>query len=299
MLFLVFNRPQHTRATLARLREMAPKKLYIHADGARADRTGEAEKVAAVRAELAKIDWPCKVQTLLRDRNMGLREGVFDALNWFFAQEERGIVVEDDCLPDASFFCLCETLLEKHADNEQVMHIGGSNLAESATRGLPTSYIFSRFALVWGWATWRRAWAKMSLDLDGLDDFLRAGGLQNFLADAGARAYMADKFWTTKRRENHSWAYAWQYSVLKNKGLCVVPTVNLVENVGIGDADATNTRRQNSAARARAGRLEMPFQHPDAAAAPDPEMELALFFRYQKSRPALWRWRLLKMLGLR
>lgn len=294
----MFNRPGHTAAVLARLREIAPQKLYIHADGARPDRGGEAEKVAAVRAELAKIDWPCEVKTLFRDKNMGLREGVFDALNWFFAQEEHGIVLEDDCVPDASFFGFCEAMLREYADDEQVMHICGSNLAEDTTRDLPMGFVFSKFALVWGWASWRRAWQKMSLDLDGLEGFLRTENWSEFLPDPKSRAYMADKFWVTKRRENQSWAYAWQYSVLKNNGLCLLPKVNLVENVGIGSADATNTKAKNRNAGLRAGHLDEPFVLPIGKSR-DLDLEQRVFHVYQKSRPQLWRWHWLKKLGLR
>ena len=298
MLFLVFNRPGHTAAALDRLREIAPPKLYIHADGPRTDRAGEAEKVAAVRAELEKIDWLCEVKTLFRDTNMGLREGVFDALNWFFGQEAHGIVLEDDCVPDVSFFHFCEATLREYADDEQVMHICGSNLAEAATCGLAASFVFSKFALVWGWASWRRAWQKMSLDLDGLEVFLETETWRAFLPDVQARTYMADKFWTTKRRENQSWAYAWQYSVLKNNGLCLLPKVNLVENVGIGAADATNTTGKNPKAALRAGHLETPFLRPGGRAR-DLDLEQRVFYAYQKSRSKLWRWFWLKKLGLR
>ncbi len=310
ILLLVFNRPGPTAAVVERLRQIRPKKLYLHADGPRPERPGEAEKVAAVRAELAKIDWPCEIKRLFRDQNMGLKAGVFDALNWFFREEAQGIVLEDDNQPDPTFFPFCQTLLEQYAENEQVMHIGGLNLAEEETAGLASSFVFSKFALVWGWASWRRAWEKMRLDFEGLDEFLappspkatagKAGktGIAQLCPDSLAQAYMADKFLTTRAGKTNSWAYAWQYSVLKNKGLCIVPRVNLVQNVGVGEADATNTSSKNLAAVRPARAIEFPLHAPETQV-PDGRLEAKFFYAHQKNRLALWRWHLLKFFSFR
>lgn len=299
ILFLVFNRPQHTRLALERIRLARPPRLYVHCDGARSQVAGELEKVEKVRAMIREgIDWDCSVKTLYRDENQGLRQGVFGAINWFFEAEPFGIVLEDDCVPDLSFFPFCEEILEYYKDDEQVMHIGCSNLAEHFTEGLPASYVFSRFSFVWGWAGWRRAWQKMSPDLEGLEAFEQSGLLRNFLVDPVARAYMLDKFRVTQRRENNSWAYAWFYSILKNNGLCIVPKVNLVQNTGVGEAGATNTTGQNEKARLRAQPISFPLVHPDGRQ-PEPALEQQFFYLSQKRRMRLWLWYVLKITGLR
>ena len=299
VLFLVFNRPEHTRASLQRIRAAQPVRLYVHCDAARPQVAGEAEKVAAVRAEIQNtIDWPCEVKTLYRTENHGLRNGVSGALNWFFEQEPYGIVLEDDCVPDLTFFPFCAELLERYNDDEQIMHIGCSNLAEARTEGLDSSYVFSRFSFVWGWAGWRRAWKKMSIDLEGLDEFERSGAIGNFIDDRQAQAYMLDKFRVTRRRENNSWAYAWFYSILKNNGLCIVPCVNLIQNTGVGEEGATNTTRQNEPARRPARQMIFPLRHPENRA-PHPELEREFFHVSQKSRFRLFLWYGLRSLGLR
>jgi hypothetical protein len=289
LLLLLFNRPRHAAALIERLRQVRPPRVYVHADGARPDRPGEADLVAATRRTLETIDWPCEVHTLFRERNFGLREGVSDAIGWFFRHEERGIILEDDCLPDPSFFAFCEDLLERYADDPTVWHIAGSNLAERHTAHLPSSFVWSHFSLVWGWATWRRAWEHMRLDLDGLDDWAADGGLQNLLPDRMAQAYMLDKFRTTQQRRNHSWAYAWFYNILKNKGLCIIPTCNLIENTGVGDAAATNTRHRDPRAQLRAGRMGFPLVTP-AARTPEEALERQFFYHTQKRplRLVLW-----------
>lgn len=298
VLLLVFNRPDQTEALIATLRGIRPARVYVHADGARAHVSGESEKVAAVREIIEQIDWPCAVETLYRTENKGLRAGVFGALEWFFEQEEQGIILEDDCLPDTTFFPFCAELLERYAENHEVMHIGGSNVAEKQTRHLPESYFFTKFSFVWGWATWRRAWQKMRLDLDGLAAFEAADSLANTLQNPMARAYLYDKFRATRSKQNNSWAYAWFYSILINKGLCIVPTRNLVQNTGIGDPNATHTQKADPRAAMRAGSLTFPLQHPTHQAVM-PSLEQPLFYAAQKSRIRLTLWFLLLKLGLR
>lgn len=299
VLFLTFNRPEHTRLALERIRQARPARLYVHSDGARSQVAGEVEKVAKVRAILKKeIGWDCEVRTLFRSENQGLRKGVFGALNWFFEAEPYGIVLEDDCVPDLSFFRFCEEILEKYKDDEQVMHVGCSNLAENFTSNLEASYVFSRFSFVWGWAGWRWAWQKMSLDLEGLDEFERSGGIQNFLDDPKSQAYMLDKFRATRAGKNNSWAYAWFYSILKNNGLCIVPKVNLVQNVGVGAEGATNTTAQNEKAQLPAQAISFPLVQPENQR-PDPALERRFFYLSQKSKFRLWIWYFLKIIGLR
>lgn len=290
LLFLTFNRPQHTRQVLERIRAARPPRLYLHCDGPRPDRPGEEAQVASVRAILENgVDWPCTVHTLYRERNLGLRAGVFDAINWFFRHEPHGIILEDDCVPDASLFRYCEELLLRYADHPQIMHIGCSNLVEEHTRHSPESYVFSRFSLVWGWASWRRAWEKMTLDLADLAEFEERGEIKKLLPNHRAQTYMLDKFRTTQHGKNNSWAYAWFYTILKNNGLCIIPQVNLVENVGVGEAGATHTTGQNARAKRRAQALTFPLHHP-VNYLPKPVLEQRFFYATQKQRFRLWLW---------
>lgn len=298
LLLLLFNRPQHTEAVLECLRKVRPSQVFVHCDGPREHVAGEAEKVAAVRGVLQKIDWPCSVQTLFREQNAGLREGVSGALNWFFAQVEQGIVLEDDCLPDESFFPFCESMLGRYAADERVMHIGGSNVAEDLTRHLPSSYFFSQFSFVWGWATWRRAWANMSIDLDGFDHFVQENRIHTLTPYPMAQAYFLEKLRATRARENNSWAYAWAYSVLKNNGLSIVPSLNLVQNTGIGEAGATHTTADDKKARLRAARMVFPLRHPTQTERPA-GLDAKIFYASQKNRIRLTLWFLLQKFGLR
>lgn len=299
VLFLNFNRPRHTEGVLNRLRELQPARLYLHCDGPRSTHPDDVDMVAEVRALLeTRIDWPCEVKTLFRPVNLGLRDGVSDAINWFFQQETEGVILEDDCVPDLSFFRFCQEMLELYRHDEQIMHIGGSNLAQNYTMQLPGSYVFTRFSFVWGWATWRRAWTNMSLSLEGLEEFKQSEFKKQFVVNGASRTYMQDKFEVTRQQRNHSWAYAWFYSILKNNGLCIVPTVNLVQNVGVGERTSTNTTEANKNARLVAGRLDFPLIHPLNRSI-DPYLEQQFFYTSQKKRLRLLLWWVLKKAGLR
>lgn len=298
VLLLFFNRPKHAESVLARLRAVQPARVYAHVDGPRAGRPEEEKQVLECRRLIHSIDWPCEVKTLFREQNMGLRNGVFDAINWFFREESCGIVLEDDCLPDPTFFPYCEELLKQYADDERIMHIAGSNMAAPAMTSLECSYFASKFSLVWGWASWRRAWKKMSMQLDGLGPFTQNENWQHFLVSKPAKAYMRDKFQATAEGKNNSWAYAWFYSILKNDGICLVPAKNLIENVGVGDAGATHTKNRQAHLQIRAESLDFPLKHPNNLT-PDPELEQFIFNYTQKTPFRLRIWYLLHQLGLR
>jgi hypothetical protein len=298
VLLLLFNRPEHTQTVLNQLRLIRPEVLYVHCDGPRKDRPEEDKEVQAVRDCLASIDWPCDIKTLFRPENAGLRVGVYGAINWFFSEVESGIILEDDCVPDSSFFRYCAELLDYYEKEESVMHIGGSNLGEHLTCHCEDSYVFSKFTFVWGWASWRRAWEKMTLSMDGFEAFVSAGVIHDLCTDTMAQAYMLDKFRATRARKNNSWAYAWSYSILKANGLTIVPCKNLVQNTGIGTSGATHTINSDPKARLKASRLAFPLKHP-ASLERRKGLDTHIFYAAQKSRIRLFLWFLLHKTGLR
>ena len=114
VLFLVFNRLDTSKQVFQAISQAKPPRLYVAADGARVSKEGESEKVQAVRDYIMQnIDWKCEVKTLFRDENLGCKYAVSGAITWFFQNEEQGIILEDDCLPNQSFFWFCEELLER------------------------------------------------------------------------------------------------------------------------------------------------------------------------------------------
>ena len=115
ILFLVFSRLSSTKLVFSSIKNARPKKLYIAADGPRKDKIGESKKVADVRDYiLSSIDWECSTKTLFREKNLGCKNAISCAIEWFFDNEEEGIILEDDVVPSNTFFYFCDQNLNYH-----------------------------------------------------------------------------------------------------------------------------------------------------------------------------------------
>jgi hypothetical protein len=238
VLFLIFNRPDTTLQVFEAIRQARPGKLFVAADGPRPDRLGEAEACEQARQVVKQVDWECDVKTLFRDRNLGCRAAVSSAISWFFEHVEEGIILEDDCLPDQSFFPYCRELLEKYRDDHRVMQITGDNFQFKRQVG-PASYYFSRFCHIWGWASWKRVWNLYDPDMKDYPDFVRQGGFEKVFRYHDMRRYYRVMYDRVFQGKLNTWDHQLSYTILKNNGVCIVPNVNLVENIGF--ASGTHT----------------------------------------------------------
>jgi Glycosyl transferase family 2 len=261
VLFLIFNRPNVTAEVFEAIRLAKPARLYIAADGPR-DRPGEAELCNKARQIATNIDWDCELKTLFRERNLGCGASVSGALNWFFGDEEEGIILEDDCVPSPAFFPYCAELLAKFRDDERIMCISGANF-QGGRRRTAYSYYFSRYMHCWGWACWRRAWqlydAKMELWQEcRSSNLLRAWGQ----SDDGFVEYWTSVFDRVAEGRIDTWDYQMTLTCWMNSGLTCLPKVNLVRNIGFG-AEATHTHDVNAHfADLPAQTMEFPLVHP-------------------------------------
>ena len=241
VVFLVFNRPALTARVFGHIRAARPSQLLIVADGPRPDRSEDEANVAAVRDLLERgIDWPCTVHRNYADKNLGCAQRVASGITWAFELVEEAIILEDDCLPDPSFFTYCDELLERYRNNERVMHIGGTNLAAARMRPPAAGYWFSRHAWVWGWATWRRAWRHYDLAMNSWND--RLNELRASYASPWERRYWLPTLDRTRRelKKANTWDYSWHYTCRSRGGLAILPARNLIENIGFG-VDHTHT----------------------------------------------------------
>src|SRR5260221_13687320 len=178
VLFILFNRPDTTAQVFDQIKTAQPKRLYIAADGPRLDFPDDELLCKQAREVIKGIDWDCEVKILFNNENIGCKLGVSAALNWFFSQEEEGIILEDDCLPANGFFKFCDTLLEKYRDDTRIRHITGCNLQFGKKWG-NASYYFSNRTHVWGWASWRRVWNIYVLSLEKNDNSKLANKMKN------------------------------------------------------------------------------------------------------------------------
>lgn len=258
--FIVFNRPDTTERVFAEIAKAKPPKLLIIADGPRTEKTGDAENCAAVRAIVERVDWKCEVFKNYSEINLGCKRRVSTGIGWLFEQVEEAIILEDDCLPDLTFFPFCEGLLEKFRNDERVMHISGCN-SRSSRRWTSHSYRFSQYTNIWGWASWRRAWLHYDAEMRSWPALRETNWLDQKLRDPAVTEYRRKTFDQVYTNEVDTWDAQWFFTCLARNGLAVTPNVNLISNIGFGE-DATHTKRVDHLSNLQARRMTFPLRHP-------------------------------------
>ena len=258
--FIIFNRPDTTAKVFEAIRQAKPSKLLVVADGARQGKVGEAEKCAATRAIINGVDWECEVLTNYSDVNLGCKRRVSSGIDWVFQQAEEAIILEDDCLPDPSFFPYCEELLERYRHDTRVMSISGDNFQFGRKR-TTDSYYFSRYNHVWGWASWRRAWKHYDVNMQLWQTVRDGGWLEDLLGDSSELRMWHQNFQRIFDGKVDTWDYQWVFACWIQSGLIIVPNVNLISNIGFG-ADATHTTSAvNELANLPVEAVSFPLKH--------------------------------------
>ncbi|MDO9551485.1 nucleotide-diphospho-sugar transferase [Rhodonellum sp.] len=263
VLLIIFNRPDHTQKVFDALKLIQPSNLYIAADGPRESNPLDLDRCKQTREIIKQIDWSCQLKTLFRDENLGCGKGPSDSISWLFSHEEYGIILEDDCVPDRSFFFFCDELLKKYKDDSRIMHIAGTNHNPTFVRDHDYSYFFSQIGHMWGWATWGRAWKLFDYEMKRFNEV----GVKNYFNDLYPN-YLIRKYMIRKFSETYTgkikgvWDYQWEFTRLINSGLTIMPKNNLVSNIGFG-ADATHTfSDNNNFSETRVQKLNFPLNHP-------------------------------------
>jgi hypothetical protein len=236
--FMVFNRPDTTKRVFEAIRQAKPPQLLVVADGPRPGKPDDIEKCAAVRTIIEQVDWDCEVLTNFAESNLGCKHRVSSGLDWVFEIAEEAIILEDDCLPNSTFFQFCDELLHRYRYDERVMMISGTNHL-SYWKSDMQSYHFSYYGGIWGWATWRRSWDYYDANIK-----------------LWTRSEVKDRIRDILLRKEHyqryvkifddinlidTWDYQWLFARLVQSGLSVVPSVNLISNIGFGQ-EATHTK---------------------------------------------------------
>lgn len=236
VVIVFFNRIEPLKRLVARLAEVKPPKVYLVADGPRPSRPDDAAKVAECRAFMQTLPWDCEVKANFSEGNLGCRVRVTSGLDWVFGQEERAVVLEDDCVPEPEFFPWVERMLDRYEKDSRVMSVGGTNprpqLCDSSE-----DCAFTKYVTIWGWATWRRAWRLNDKDLALLPNACRHHLFRRWLG-----SWRAEWYWRyLLAHVKSSWGYRWSFTHFAYRGLCVVPSACLVENVGMTGEEATHT----------------------------------------------------------
>lgn len=232
--FIIFNRPDCTKRVFAEIRKARPEKLYLIADAPRPAKKGEAEKCRQTRSLVeSMIDWPCKVEKNYADTNMGCGKRIPSGLDWVFEHEESAIIMEDDILPDPTFFTFCSSMLEEHKTDESIFQICGYN--QLNYRPPSGDYFFSRYGDIWGWATWRRAWKTFSsFDAAEWGKIRQQNSLSTKIPSSDELemcTFILDQIFSGKL---NTWAMRWHLARTMQDGLSITGATNLTKNIGFG-----------------------------------------------------------------
>jgi hypothetical protein len=236
---MVFNRPDVTAQVFQEIRKARPKHLFVAADGPRAHVEGESERCRQVREIFNNIDWDCNLRTRFLEQNQGCGKAVSGAITWYFDHVEKGIILEDDCLPDPTFFSFCQTMLDRYQDDPRIMLVSGCNFQNGKQRG-DGSYYFSKLAHIWGWATWRRVWKAYDFRMSTYPEYARTNAIRHFHGDPAVQAHFTKIFEMMHGKPIDTWDYQLFFKIVEQQGLCINPNVNLVTNIGFGP-EATHT----------------------------------------------------------
>jgi hypothetical protein len=234
VLFLVFNRLDTTKQVFEAIRQAKPPRLYVAADGARKNKEGEDKKVQEVRDFImSNIDWNCEVKTLFREQNYGCKMAVSGAIDWFFENEEMGIILEDDCLPSQSFFWFCEELLERYKDDNRISLITGTSYLFNEIDS-KDDYFYSKYISIWGWATWNRSWKQYDVEMKDWPKLRENNFLESvFFWDKNIQNIFSKYFDMGYEKKIDTWDFQWAFRCLAESGYCITPYKNLVSNIGI------------------------------------------------------------------
>ena len=243
ILLIIFKRLDTTKKVFSKIQQIKPKELYVAADAPRENNNDEKNKCYEVRNwVLNSIDWDCNVKTLFRDQNLGCGRGVSTAIDWFFSLVDYGIILEDDCVPDISFFSFVENLLLKYKDNKDIWQISGFNNMGINPQKNKASYSFTAIEACWGWATWKDRWQKFTYDISSED--INQLLLNPYFKKKYRRDFWFPKFESMTSDVRDIWDYQWTYRILVNQGYCIIPSNNLIENCGFGN-DSTHFSEHN------------------------------------------------------
>jgi hypothetical protein len=244
---ITFNRPNQTRILLNVLRTVKPKYLFVFQDGARNGNIDDYQKCNEVKNVLKEINWECDINTFFPEKNLGCGKGPSSAISWFFDFVEEGIILEDDCIPAPYFFTFCSEMLEKYRNNSQISFVGGTNFINNEYEKKLTYYFSSGHFGTWGWATWKRTWMKFDYYLNGITyvDFKKL--IKSYYSNFRIKEYWLEIFLKVKNNRLYDtcWDYQFYFSTWNSNQLAIIPSQNLVKNIGT-DIDATHTFGEGS-----------------------------------------------------
>jgi hypothetical protein len=226
-----FNRPDCLARVLSSVRTARPRLLFVVADGARPTHPEDMSRCKASLALIESIDWPCEIRRRVAEQNLGCDVRLSTGLDWVFGQAAEAIVLEDDIVPDPSFFPWCAAMLHRYRDEPTIMHISGRNELGCWECG-NSDHLVARRGSISGWATWARAW--FGVDRSFSQNATTQSALEQLTPDPLLAAELAMLLDLLSSGRLTAWDSTWSLGKGLAGGLSVIPPINLVANIGFG-----------------------------------------------------------------
>lgn len=283
ILIIFYNRSSAVTKVLQKVKKINPQNIYLFCDGPKDEKDFQLVDTARKSVDKFLFSKNCKVKKKYLTQNKGLRNGVISAIDWFFSQEENGIILEDDCVPSKSFFYYCKENLLYHKNNTQVMSIGGLNLVEQLYNKnfCPNSYsyFFTKSPMIWGWATWKNRWKKFDKSMQSWNSIYKSTKKRKiYFPDHYSNQFYPERIQSVKEGKDQSWAYTWDYTLRINHGLNITPKKNLVKNIGFGKQQTHNTPSYKALCNLKVGNLRINKHNKIFINNPEFDSLLAKFF---------------------
>jgi len=260
ILFMVYRRPELTQLVFNEIKRIKPKYLYVAADGPQKGIVGEVAKCISVRDVISQIDWECDLQLLYQNVNLGGKWGGYTAISWFFNHVEEGIILEDDDIPDPSFFPYCTELLEKYRNDNRIGTISGDNFQFGQNK-TSDSYYYSKYLHGWGWASWKRVWEQFDIALKDWPSVRNTDWIGELLDDPREIPFWTSTLDRMYEGDMGAWDYQFSHFLWRKRMLTVLPSINLVSNIGFGE-DSTHCSGNNIMANVKREQMVFPLKHP-------------------------------------
>ena len=236
ILFITFKRQFETLQVLNKILEYKPEKIYISSDAGRDYK--EQLVIDELRKEmLKKVGNIPLVFKKFNSINLGVSGGVSSAIDWFFEHEEQGIILEDDCLPNKTFFNFMETALLKYKLDKSISHISGFNCENNQNN---VSTYLSNYCMIWGWATWKDRWFKLSEHEANWNNKKLRSKFRASLSGFTEWLFWKDSYNRISKKTLDTWDYQFYFYNIINDRKSIVAPQNFIRNIGFGE-NASNT----------------------------------------------------------
>jgi hypothetical protein len=274
VLLIFFSRPDTFRLVFNEVKKARPAKLFLACDGPRDSVDNDIHAIKECRNIAEDIDWECEVYKNYLDTNVGCGTMPYTSIKWALNYVDRLIILEDDCVPNFSFFGFMEDALEQYINDTRIGMVSGTNHFFEWNCGL-NSYCFTKTGAIWGWGTWARVWEKYSFGVKGIESkYLKELLFKEINLKQIAKKRI--KKWeninkdVSKGKSITYWDYQFGYLKYTQSYLTIVPKYNLITNIGIGE-DSTHAKNTLKM-KWKLGEMffiptkeiEFPIRHPEA-----------------------------------